>query len=197
MHRWAALSITSLLLLCCAGRTPPREAISPPAADTRPAAADRGEPREETLPHRTQAPKPAPPGDTGQGAGPFTVSREVYSRTFEEVESFIARMNEIIQNRDFDTWKTHLSGEYLSKVSDPVYLEEQSRQPLLKQNGIQLECLRDYFEQVVAPSRSGARLDAIEFIDEDHVKAISVIRGTRGVLYLLVREEGRWKIGIW
>ena len=78
-----------------------------------------------------------------------------------------------------------------------MFLEEQSRQPLLRKSGIRLQSAQDYFEQVVVPSRSGAHLDDIEFIDGKHVKAISVVRGTRGVLYLLVREDGRWKIGIW
>ena len=127
----------------------------------------------------------------------FNVTHEVYSRTFDEVGAFIRGMNEIIQARDYGRWREHLTLDYAERIGDPKFLEEQSGKPLMRKSGIRLQSAQDYFEQVVVPSRSGANLDDIEFIDGEHVKAISVIRGTRGVLYLLVREDGQWKIGVW
>ncbi len=193
---WAALGVAALLSISCAGRAPPREA--PPVAAESGCPAASGEPAAAAV--DACLPPETPPVEESAGAAEsasYRVSEEVYSRTFEEVESFIRGMDEIIQGHDFVTWQEHLTLAYRDRISNPGFLEEQSRQPLLRQNGIRLNCLEDYFEQVVIPSRSGAHLDDIEFINEDHVKAISVIRGTRGVLYLLVREGGRWKIGIW
>jgi hypothetical protein len=141
-----------------------------------------------------EASAPQPPAGSNE---PFAVTQEMYSRTFEEVESFIQRLNEIIRRQDFDTWQVYLSASYRSRVGDPDFLARQSEQTLLKKNDIRLKSLQDYFGYVVVPSRSGVHLDDIEFIDEDHVKAISIIHNTRGVLYLLVREEGQWKIGVW
>jgi hypothetical protein len=137
---------------------------------------------------------PSPPAG---GEEPFVVTKEVYSRTFEEVERFVENLNEIIRRGDYDSWVRFLSAEYVSRTSDPRYLQQQSEQPLLKQNNIQLRTLRDYFDHVVVPSRVQATVDEIEFIDETHVRAITTIRNTRVVLYLLVREDGDWKIGVW
>ncbi len=147
---------------------------------------------------QTPETEPPPQPEPGAPAEPeFKVSEEVYSRTFEEIESFIRNLDRIIREQDFQTWVSHLSEEYIRTTSDPAYLKAQSEEPVLKQNHVQLASLQDYFYHVVVPSRSQAQLDKIEFLDENHVKAISVVRSTRVVLYLLAREQGSWKIGVW
>jgi hypothetical protein len=121
----------------------------------------------------------------------------VYTRTFEEIGEFIDNLNLIIRNADYESWLTFLSEEYIRVTADPVYLKDQSEKPLLKQANIQLADLRDYFAHVVVPSRTQATVDEIEFLDENHVKAIAVLRGTRVILYLLERDDNQWKIGVW
>jgi len=155
---------------------------SPPASDTT-AVAEPVQPE----------PQVAEAGSQEQ----FVVSEEVYSRTFEEIGQFIDDLNQIIRNADYESWLTYLSEEYIRTTGDPAYLRDQSEKPLLKQADIRLEDLRDYFVYVVVPSRTQATLDEIEFIDENHVKAIAVLRGTRVILYLLENVEGQWKIGVW
>lgn len=168
-----ALAVVGLLAMCvsCAGWRGARVASAPEPAQPEP-----------------EAP-PEPPE--------YQVSEEVYSRTFDEIGDFIRNLNQIIREEDFQTWVSYLSEEYIRTTSDPAYLKAQSEQPLLKKNGVELRSLEDYFYYVVVPSRSQAQLDKIEFLDENHVKAISIVRGTRVVLYLLTREQGNWKIGLW
>ncbi len=127
----------------------------------------------------------------------FIVTEEIYTKTFEEIETFIESLNNIISEKDYETWVTHLSDDYIAKTSDPDYLRDQSSMPILKKNNISLKSLKDFFFYVVVPSRIEAGLDDIEFIDEDHVKAISIVRNKRGLLYLLVRVGITWKIGVW
>jgi hypothetical protein len=127
----------------------------------------------------------------------FEVSEEVYTKTFDEIEEFICNLNDIIRGQDYDTWLTYLSDEYIERTNDPAYLREQSEQPLLKKSNISLTSLRDYFDYVVVPSRVQAQLDEIEFIGENQVKAYAMIRNTKALLYLLVRENDKWKIGVW
>jgi hypothetical protein len=126
----------------------------------------------------------------------FVVSEEVYTKTFDEIEEFIRNLNEIIRNEDYDTWLTYLSEAYIERTSDPAYLKEQSEKPLLKKSNIELDDLKDYFEYVVVPSRTQAQLDEIEFVDEKHVKAYAKIGDTKALLYLLVRDDDKWKIGV-
>jgi hypothetical protein len=150
----------------------------------------------------TNGPSPDQPPEEGQAeggtqSGEFVVSREVYDRTFEEIGEFIDNLNLIIRSADYESWLNFLSEEYIRVTADPAYLKDQSEKPLLKQANIQLADLRDYFIHVVVPSRTQATVDEIEFLDENHVKAIAVLRGTRVILYLLERDDGQWKIGVW
>jgi hypothetical protein len=169
-----AVLTAALLAGSCAG--------GPPASDSPPA-----------------PPPPEGPPDSAAGESPtgFEVSEEVYSRTFEEIGEFIDNLNGIIRSAEYESWLGHLSEQYIRTTSDPAYLREQSEKPLLKQADIQLHDLRDYFIYVVVPSRTQATLDEIEFLDENHVKAIALLRGTRVILYLLERDQGQWKIGVW
>jgi hypothetical protein len=169
-----AVLTAALLASSCAGGPPASN--TPPTPDTAggPLDISAGEPQEQ-----------------------FEVSEEVYTRTFEEIGEFIDNLNQIIRNADYESWLAYLSEEYIRTTSDPAYLKDQSEKPLLKQANIQLEDLRDYFEYVVVPSRDQATLDEIEFLDENHVKAIGVLRSTRVILYLLERDQEQWKIGVW
>lgn len=150
-------------------------------------------------------PSPLPPepvqektkGLTPQEQEEFVVTDEIYSQTLDEIKEFIQVLNQVIKSKDFEAWSTYLTTNYIQRTSDPQYLAEQSEKPILKKKNIVLKSLSDYFIYVVVPSRSGAHIDDIEFIDRYHVKAISIIRNTRGLLYLLVRKEEQWKIGVW
>jgi hypothetical protein len=183
--RVSTLSLLALLLLtlaccrCSSPAPPPEEKIEEQPAPT-------VEPVEEAEEPVVQEP-----------VEEFVVSEEVYTKTFDEIGEFIRNLNEIIRREDYDTWLTYLSDEYIERTSDPAYLKEQSEQPLLKKSNINLDDLRDYFEYVVVPSRIQAQLDEIEFIGENQVKAYAMIKNTKALLYLLVRENDKWKIGLW
>ena len=142
-------------------------------------------------------PKEAVYKPTGGAGEEFVVTEEIYDKTFDEIEAFIRTLDKIIRDKDYEVWVTHLSEEYIKKTSGPGYLKEQSEKPILKKNNILLEDLEDYFYHVVVPSRSQAQLYDIEFIDGNHVKAISIIRNRRGLLYLLIRIDNKWKMGVW
>jgi hypothetical protein len=148
-------------------------------------------------PEPPPTPAPATAAAEPEAAEEFVVTEEIFTRTFEEIEAFIDNLNEIIRNRDYEAWTGYLSEEYIRKTSDQAFLQAQSETPVLIKSNIQLVSLQDYFEYVVVPSRSQTQVDDIEFIDEAHVKAISIINDTRGLLYLLVREDGNWLVGVW
>ena len=142
-------------------------------------------------------PKEAVYKPTGGAEEEFVVTEEIYAKTFDEIEAFIRTLDKIIRDKNYEVWVTYLSEEYIKKTSDPDYLKEQSEKPILKKNNILLEDLEDYFYHVVVPSRSQTQLYDIEFIDGSHVKAISIIRNRRGLLYLLIRIDNKWKMGVW
>ena len=155
-------------------------------------------PVEQRIEEQPAAPvEPTGKEQTEEPAEEFVVSEEVYTKTFDEIEKFIRNLNEIIRREDYDTWLTYLSEEYIERTGDPAYLKEQSEQPLLKKSKTSLNSLRDYFKYVVVPSRFQVQLDEIEFVGENQVKAYAMIRNTKALLYLLVRENGMWKIGVW
>lgn len=129
-------------------------------------------------------------------AGNYVVTKEVFNRTFNEVDQVIADLNKIISEEDYEAWKGYLTDDYIRTMSDPAKLAELSQSPILKRNNIVLKSLRDYFHYVVVPSRSNLRLDDLVFIDENTVEAIMVVRGQRAILYQLEKRDGKWKIGL-
>ncbi|MGD0725729.1 MAG: hypothetical protein ABSB63_09210 [Spirochaetia bacterium] len=126
----------------------------------------------------------------------FVATEELYKKTFNEVQAVIAELTRIIAEGDYSQWLTYLTTDYVRTTGSAAFLDEASQAGVLKKNGIALTSLQDYFENVVVRSRLQARLEDINFVDETHVKAITRIQGAPVILYYLVQEEGRWKVGI-
>lgn len=177
----------------------PQEAEPAPAVEEiqpEPAEAPDETPAAEE-PATAAPPEKAPATEVPSEQQSYSVSKEVYERTFTEIELVIEQLNTIIQQGDFETWTTYLTWEYIDEMSSPKNLREMSEQPILKKYNVRLESLRDYFRFVVVPSRSHVRLDDIVFLDEGRVKAIMEVDEQRIILYQLEKRDDTWKIGIW
>lgn len=124
----------------------------------------------------------------------FVVTVAEYDKTFDEIEIFIADLNKIISSRNFVEWQTHLVKSYIDKYGDKLFLQKLSDNPVLKDYGIKLKKLRDYFNYVVVPSRSNVVIDEIQFITEDKIKAFTFTNNEKFVVYLLIRNEDGWVI---
>ncbi len=128
--------------------------------------------------------------------GEILVTKEEYKRTFDDVRQLISELNRVIAARDYEAWTKHLTSAYVKTYSDPKTLDELSNQPMLRRQNLHLTSLKDYFLNVVVPSRADARLDDLEFTSKTQVKAITVIDGQRYILYDLRFQDGTWKIGV-
>lgn len=195
--RSLALLLPLLMIVACVTPTPEPETAPEEIQPVEPAPTEQpeGELPEEEADIEEAAPQED--ADEEQQEAPreeFEVTEEVYEQTFDEVEQTIARLNTIIRERNFEAWKSYLTDEYEEEYSDPETLAEWSESPLLQRNEITLRSLEDYFSFVVVPSRSNARLDDLEFVDENTVEAFMNVRGRRALLYLLRKEDGVWKI---
>ncbi|MDA8427182.1 MAG: hypothetical protein M0Z80_13725 [Treponema sp.] len=176
--RWysalAASAILFALIMSCAASPPPRPVPVPP--------------------HVTQAPAtPAPP----PAFDPAAVPEETKKATFTDVRSFVDSLNQIIRQKNFDAWRANLTDAYIKYYSDPTILYQFSQYPVIKNKGIELKTLKDFFLYVVYPARQNDRVDDIEFIRENLVKAITISpTGDRNILYILEKQGDTWKIGI-
>ncbi len=172
-----------------------------PQKETQAAQAQNGQ-TTQTQTQTTQAQTPGGTGGSASGSststtsGAYVPTEEQYLKTFHEVQDVIAALTKIIAAGDYDGWTQYLTGEYIASRSSAEFLQDASSAPILKKNGIVLKTLRDYFDNVVVRSRLQATLDDIQFLDETHVKAIGAVQGTPVILYYLVSEGGRWKVGI-
>jgi hypothetical protein len=129
----------------------------------------------------------------------FTVSREYYDTTMDEVRHFINDLNHVISSRNYNSWRAALSDGYFREISSQEYLEQLSEQPAMKTRRIVLRTPQDYFTHVVVPSRANSRVDAIEFVSRNRVKAFTVITNRDGEvqrlrLYDLEKIGNTWKI---
>ncbi len=155
-------------------QTPAEPAQTPPATET----------------------SPAKPSSELIQKGQILVTKEKYQETFDNVRALIEQLNTIIANRDYEAWTQHLTEHYIETFSDPKTLAAISDQPMMKRQNIRLLTLRDYFLNVVVPSRADAHLDDLEFTSKTQVQAITVISGNRYILYNLRLENGSWKIAV-
>ncbi len=144
-------------------------------------------------------PEPAPeiePAETPEDET-FEVSQEVYDQTHNEIQELIEKLNSVISKRDYEGWLRYLSPKYKDTYSSKETLNDINQSPLLKDNGIVLKNLNDYFDWVIVPSRSRAVLNEIVFVDENKVIAYSSYSGKRARLYELERIGGRWLVSEW
>lgn len=130
------------------------------------------------------------------------VTQELYDQTFAEVKAFIENLNKIIDNKDYNAWKNTLSDERFTEISSPDFLARASETPGLKTRKIVLRLPKDYFINVVVPSRANSRVDEIEFVGNHQVKAYFLrttkkdgnTEVTRLRLYELIKIGNEWKI---
>ncbi len=181
------------LLFSCASDPPPPAAFSPPGPATEPAAVP---PAPETPPSGAEASVAEQPASGTDVGTEFVASEQQYRQTFADIEALITQLNRVIRAGDYDGWVGHLTDGYRLHYSDPAVLGELSARPALQNRSIVLQSLRDYFTNVVMPSRSSVRLDDIVFKDQVHVRAVSIIQNSTVILYSLEYRDGAWKIAL-
>jgi len=130
---------------------------------------------------------------------PTKISQTQYNATRDEVQKFIEEQNKIIKNKNFDGWRKSLSSEYFAEISSEENLKRISEQPAMKSRKIVLKTVRDYFDNVVVPSRADLHVDEIEFISSNRVKAFTVTTNKAGEeqrlrLYDLEKIGNSWTI---
>jgi hypothetical protein len=125
---------------------------------------------------------------------PSSITPELYRETKEDIGKFISNLNMIIRAKMYNEWLAYLDEEYYNFINSPEYLRDMSNAGILQARRIVLTNAHDYFMNVVVPSRSNDRVDDIEFISENRVKAITMERGRRIILYELEKRNNVWKI---
>ena len=124
-----------------------------------------------------------------------TISSEQRNSTMAEVQLFMEELNRAISNRNYNAWRADLSDEYFAEISSPGNLRRISEEPAMKTRNIVLRTAQDYFTNVVVPSRANSRVDEIEFIARNRVKAYTVsTNGQKLRLYDLEKIGNSWKI---
>jgi hypothetical protein len=127
---------------------------------------------------------------------PAAITQKEFDAAIFDIRQFISDLNRIVRARNYDSWVAHLSPSYFAQVSSPEFLFQISqRSDRLKARGIVISSARDYFLQVVVPSRANDRVDDIEFVSHRRIKAFTVnSKGQRLRLYDLERVEDGWRI---
>jgi hypothetical protein len=124
----------------------------------------------------------------------YRVSEEVYNKTFQDITSFIEELNIVIQKKDYEKWLTYLTSKYITETSRIDYLNKWREDKILKEKKIVLSDLRDYFDFLVVPRRANVKLDLLEFLDDSHLYAYTIVKGEKYLLYYLINTTKGWKI---
>jgi len=181
------LILTTLLALSCGTKPAPEQVQE---VRTTPAA---------TVPQETPV-RAAPAAVVEEEFNPLRVTQEYYDSTKDEVQHFINDLNRIISSRNYASWRAALSDDYFREISSAENLQQISEQPAMKTRRIVLRSAEDYFIHVVVPSRANSRVDDIEFVSRNRVKAFTVNVNSRTGeeqrlrLYDLEKIGNTWKI---
>lgn len=127
----------------------------------------------------------------------FVITEEEYESTLTAIENLVINIDTIIRNRDFETWKTFLSDSYIDAYDSPEDLAGYTQAYKQKGYDIRLANLKDYFNYVVVVSRINAVIDHLVFIDETHLKVITIYKEESAVLYYMEQIDIEWKISVW
>lgn len=175
---------------------PPAQPTTPPVGQPAPTE-QSATPKQQPPPPASAevSPHPQAPKDHVQ-KGRIKVTKAEYNKTFEDVRQLIETLNHIIAARDYKEWLRYLTSKYVETYSSPKTLERISNEPMLKRYNLRVTSLKEYFLDVVVPSRANARLDDLDFVDKSQVKAITIIDGQRYILYDLRLVDGGWKVGV-
>jgi hypothetical protein len=149
----------------------------------------------EAVPRPAPEPEPIPAEESV--FDPNTISDEVFVSTKADVQELIHDLNRIIRAKNYRAWVAHLGEEYIKEKGSADFLAETTA--ILMESQIQtrrkvLNSLEDYFLNVVVPAHQNDRVDDIEFISEDRVKAFTITEKGRLRLYDLENTENGWKI---
>ena len=191
-----------LILSCASG---------PKVNQDSPKSGDSAEPvtLEKTTPGTPAQPVETPPPPQEKPFDPGTISQEKFETTKADVQALIADLNRLIRAKNYNAWRGHLSDSYFEEISSQEFLDERTeelykrdqmvassmgRDPKKVQKKL-LKNPKDYFDNVVVPSRSNDRMDDIDFVSDNQVKAYTVDnRGQRLVLYNLELIDSKWMI---
>jgi len=145
----------------------------------------------------------------GQAFDPSNISNDLYETTKAEIQGIIQKLDSIIRARNYNEWLEYLSEPYMGEISSPEFLEARTEELYRRDQLVAaatgknprtvekkvLGTLKDYFDNVVVPSRANDRVDDIDFFSETKIRAYTVNnRGTRLILYDLEIIGGTWKI---
>jgi hypothetical protein len=125
---------------------------------------------------------------------PSSVTPEVYQETREDIFRFVENLNSIIKSKCYSLWMQYLDTDYYQYINSPDYLLGISKSEILTSRKIVLSNAYDYFIHVVVPSRSNDKVDDIEFVSENRIRAININNGKRVILYNLEKTQSGWKI---
>lgn len=136
-----------------------------------------------------------PPDPAAEPFDPASITKEEYDSTKSDIQALIQELNTIIRTQNYNAWVDHLGPKYMAAISSPAFLARVSESARLKNQKIVLRDLKDYFMYVVVPSRANDRVDDIEFIGQNRVKAFTVTeKNQRLRLYDLEKTDQGWKI---
>lgn len=138
-------------------------------------------------------PAPVEPVPDEPYFNPTIVSREEYDTAKSDIQTLVDDLNRIIRAGNYNTWLTYLGDDYRRRINSREFLSDLvEKYPVFRGR---INTTRDYFNFVVVPSRANDRVDDIEFVTKNEVKAYTEdAAGQMLVLYFLENINGQWKI---
>ncbi|MDR2049220.1 MAG: hypothetical protein LBP69_07170 [Treponema sp.] len=187
VYRLLTAVLTAVFVLSCGGDPEPRAPAGPVQAEEPVGPVE--------TPVQESAGVPKEPQSSAETFDPNSITKEEFDTTKVEVQHLIQKLNDIIRAKNYASWVSYLEEDYFRLISSREYLDQINRTDRMRKANLVLRNARDYFNNVVVPSRANDRVDDIEFISQNRVKAYTISqKGERLRLYDLEKTNEGWKI---
>ena len=148
------------------------------------------------------APEPVAGDDEyARSVGSVSVDRNTFEEDKEQVLRIISELDTVMRSKDYNSWLTYVD----QKSIDYWMLRKnlQKAEKRLPVKGIKLRDLKDYFNYVFIPARTGKTVSEIRYISDTYINAVQVHEPAAGqteeqltIYYYFNKIDGRWMVNI-
>ena len=171
-----------------------------PVVDEPPVEVAEPEPEPEPEPE-LPVQEPVVDDEYSRSVADVAVDRDTFAEDKEQVLKIIAELDTVMRSKDYNSWLTYVDKESINYWMLRKNLQKAEKKLPVK--GIKLRDLKDYFNYVFIPARTGKSVEEIRYKSDTYIQAVKVNEPATEtapeqttVYYYFNKINGRWMVHI-
>ncbi len=120
-----------------------------------------------------------------------TITKDEFVEDKKDIMETIDALNDIIKNRDYDSWLKYVSPSSKQYWSNPKNLAAVANRLPIK--GVKIRSMKDYFLYVFIPARQNSKVEEIRYVSTTITKAVEPKEDEDLIFYIFEKSaSGEW-----